>query len=99
MSYQLLVFSPKYGQIDKVKPPDANHGLSYFVVSWPKLDLKVSIIVCITLLASPNYVLISRVSLPVHKKYVKKMIMILVKKMMLTIVNKFINKGQGSSPL
>ena len=88
-SYQLLVFSPKYGQIDKVKPPDANHGLSYFVVSWPKLDLKVSIIVCITLLASPNKL----------AGYHCQCKLILVKNMMLTIVNKFINKGQGLSPL
>ena len=98
VSYHPLVFHPKYGQTDRMKAPNANRGLP-FAVRQPNLDLKVSIIVCITLRAIPNYVLISRVLLPVHKKYQKKTIILLVKNMMLTIVNEFINKGQGSSPL
>lgn len=87
-SYNPQVFHPKYGQTGKVRPPTANHGLP-FEVRWPNLELKVSIIV---LLASPNYVLISRVSSPLNKNIFLK------NDFASGEVNKFINKGQGLSP-
>ena len=42
--YHLGILSPKYGQASNVEPHIASRGLS-FAVTWPHLDLKVSIIV------------------------------------------------------